>query len=228
MRIVLISDTHLRHDFDVPPGDILIHAGDATPRGEIGEFGKFFAWFKRLPHAHKVFVAGNHDWLFERDQAFGRSMIPPGIVYLEDSMAVIEGLRIYGSPWTPRFLDWAFNKDRGHPLRRIYNRIPRGIDILVTHGPPLGILDQNYHGEHVGSAELKDVVWRVKPKLHVFGHIHQSPGTKILGATKKILFVNAAICDGEYEPTNPPTVVEWKNGVVELISSAEGSSRPSA
>jgi Icc-related predicted phosphoesterase len=216
LRIVCVSDTHLFHEHPryknqivIPDGDILIHAGDGTMRGRPREVMLWMAWLKSLPHPNKVVVAGNHDWLFQKNPTFARSMIPDGIIYLEDDMKEVAGLKIYGSPWTPYFLDWAFNLKRGHRLREKWNKIPRDIDILVTHGPPMGILDQVPDGERVGCEDLMDIVERVKPKLHVFGHIHHS-GPNIL-KTSSTTFVNAAVLtepdDEGYKPNMGSIVV---------------------
>ena len=144
MKIVCLSDTHnCNQEITVPDGDILIHAGDATIRGTQTEVEDFLAWFSSLPHQHKVFVAGNHDWLFETDNRFARLLTANyKIKYLEDSFTDIEGLKIYGSPWQPRFFDWAFNLNRGGELAEKWKLIPADIDILITHGPPNGILDE--------------------------------------------------------------------------------------
>lgn len=113
-RIVCVSDTHNCNEaIDVPDGDILIHSGDATINGTVTEIRDFNRWFSALPHKHKIFVAGNHDWLFETDETLARQILHKDIIYLQDSEITVEGLRIYGSPWQPRFYDWAFNLDRG-------------------------------------------------------------------------------------------------------------------
>ncbi len=141
-RIVCLSDTHNCNErIEVPDGDILIHAGDATTVGTHEQIRRFSDWFASLPHPHKVFVAGNHDWLFEKDNDSARSLLDPAIVYLQDSAIEIDGLKIYGSPWQPRFFDWAFNLNRGQEMAEKWAMIPDDIDILITHGPPNGILD---------------------------------------------------------------------------------------
>ena len=206
MRVVCISDTHLRHKFDVPPGDVLIHAGDATIVGSEQEFQRFFDWFGKLPHPHKVLIAGNHDWLFEKLPEDARALIPPGITYLQDELATVNGLKIYGSPWQPEFMGWAFNLPRGWPMKKKWELIPAGIDILVTHGPPLGFLDFSPFGtENAGCADLRNELLRVKPKLHVFGHIHHGYGQTEWNGIK---LVNASICDEAYRPSNKPIVLE--------------------
>lgn len=209
-----MSDTHLRHQvcdgIPVPEADILIHAGDACLKGTQTEVRDFFAWFGSLKATHKVFVAGNHDWLFQKNALTARGLVPSGVTYLQDSSVTIDGVTIYGSPWQPEFLNWAFNLPRGHRLREKWRMIPTGVDILVTHGPPLRILDQNYDGDHVGCGDLrKEVAERVHPRLHVFGHIHQSYGTLVQDQTQ---YVNASVCDEAYSPFNEPILLEMEAG----------------
>lgn len=206
MRIVAISDTHTRHKYiDVPPGDILIHAGDFCGHGDLWEARNFFDWFSKLPHKHKICIAGNHDVLFEKMPEIALSLVPPGVVYLQDNLTVAGGLKIYGSPWQPRFLNWAFNIDRGL-LWKKWAKIPEGVDILVTHGPPSdklgGVLED---GEDVGDEELLERIKVIKPRVHVSGHIHCGNGKR---EKFGITFVNAAICTEEYQPIQKPIVVD--------------------
>jgi Icc-related predicted phosphoesterase len=213
MKIVIISDTHLRHRryaIDVPEADLLIHCGDALCNGTAEELKLFVPWFDGLKAKKKIFVAGNHDWVFEKEPVLARSLLPKEVIYLQDEPVEVEGLKIYGSPWQPEFCDWAFNLKRGWPLRKKWEAIPAGIDILVTHGPPLGILDWSQFGnENVGCADMRQELARVKPKLHCFGHIHGSYGvTEWAG----ILFVNAALCDEQYVASHPPVIVEMEAG----------------
>lgn len=213
MRIVCLSDTHnCNNQIEVPDGDILIHAGDATVRGTVFEITQFANWFSSLPHKHKIFVAGNHDWLFETDNALSRSLLDKSITYLQDSFVEIEGLKIYGSPWQPRFYDWAFNLNRGVELAEKWKLIPLDTDVLITHGPPNGILDEvprKYFIENTGCEELRKRVETLaefgKLKLHVFGHIHCGYGQDEQFGVK---FVNASNCDEQYEPSQPPIMVE--------------------
>ena len=211
-RIVCLSDTHNFHDqIAVPDGDVLIHAGDATGRGSIPEIAAFNRWFKKLPHKYKIFVAGNHDWLFETDNKYARQMLDDSIIYLEDSWVEIEGLKFYGSPWQPRFYDWAFNLMRGAEMARKWKLIPSDVDVLITHGPPHGILDEvprQYFVENTGCEELRFKVEEIaaeKLKLHVFGHIHCGYGqTEQFG----VKFFNASNCSEDYSPTNLPLVYD--------------------
>jgi Icc-related predicted phosphoesterase len=117
----------------------------------------------------------------------------------------IEGLTVYGSPWQPEFGSWAFNLPRGHQLRNKWRLIPPNTDILVTHGPPKGILDMTPRGESVGCEDLRHRLGAIAPKLHVFGHVHRGYGETAQADTH---FVNASICDESYKPVNPPVVVE--------------------
>lgn len=214
MKIVCLSDTHnCNEQIDVPDGDILIHSGDATIRGTQIEVEDFLSWFSSLPHKYKIFVAGNHDWLYETNNRFARLLTSNfGIKYLQDSSINIEGLKIYGSPWQPRFYDWAFNLNRGNKLAEKWQLIPADTDILITHGPPNGILDEVPRGEdwieNTGCEELIKKVEELsnhKLKLHIFGHIHCGYGQAERFGVK---FINASNCDESYQPNNPPIVFE--------------------
>ena len=213
-RIVCISDTHnCNEQISIRGGDVLIHSGDATVQGTGQEVIEFLYWFSKLPHDHKVLIAGNHDWLFQTDNRYARSLASDSrITYLQDSTVEILGLKIYGSPWQPRFYDWAFNLNRGAELAEKWSEIPDDTDILVTHGPPKGILDQvetRFGASNEGCEELRTRVEGVaakgRLKLHVFGHIHSGYGVHEEFGVK---FVNASICDEEYRPTQPPIVID--------------------
>jgi predicted phosphohydrolase len=203
VRVVCVSDTHLR-PFEVPDGDVLVHAGDMTMGGSLAEVQDFARVFEVLPHPHKVLIAGNHDFAFMRRPEEARALLG-STVYLQDDGAEVAGLRVWGSPWQPRFGDWAFNLDRGAPLREKWDRIPERLDILVTHGPPEGIGDRTAFGQSVGCADLRDAVLRTRPRFHVFGHIHEGYGVLRKGETT---YVNASVCTLQYRPTNAPIVLE--------------------
>ena len=218
MRLVLLSDTHGFDDFPVPEGDVLVHAGDSTRRGRAAEITRFAASLARLPHPHKVVIAGNHDWLFQKDPNLARALLAavPGLAYLEDAGCEIDGVRFWGSPWQPWFHDWAFNLPRGAALREKWALVPAGTHVLVTHGPPYGILDKVFSDqESVGCEELRARCAEVRPLVHLFGHIHEAAGTHREGGT---LFVNASICDLGYRPTQPARVVDLdvERGLAEL------------
>jgi Icc-related predicted phosphoesterase len=163
-------------------------------------------WFKKQEHPHKIFIAGNHDFFFERENpAAIEEIIPAGVHYLQDSGVEINGYRIWGSPITPRFFNWAFNRNRGEPIKKHWQMIKEPIDLLVTHGPPFGILDQVTNEQNVGCKALLDRIRTIRPQVHVFGHIHESYGTtKSLG----IRFINASLLNENYELTNRPIVFE--------------------
>ena len=212
-RIVCLSDTHNCNDqIDVPDGDILIHSGDATINGTVEEIRRFNAWFSGLPHKRKIFVAGNHDWLFETDNRLARILLDKEIIYLEDTSVEIEGLKIYGSPWQPHFYDWAFNLNRGVEMAEKWDAIPNDIDILITHGPPNGFLDEvprRYGIENAGCEELRKKVEEIaalgRLKLHIFGHIHCGYGSSDQFGVK---FINASNCDEQYRPVQKPIVID--------------------
>jgi len=223
VKIVCLSDTHTFHDdIDVPDGDILIHAGDFTIAGEVREIAAFNHWLGTLPHKHKIVIAGNHDWLFQRSPTLARSLMT-NATYLEDSLVEVEGLKIYGSPWQPWFMDWAFNLQRGDEIRRKWDLIPDDIDILITHGPPYFFLDETPGGQRVGCEELAEYVVRLKPKLHIFGHIHHSYGTFTKGS---IRFINASTCDEAYRPVNRPAVVSIEPNACEMKDNDSTLQRP--
>jgi Icc-related predicted phosphoesterase len=204
-RIVCISDTHTHHwNLNIPDGDILVHAGDSTRIGKPEEIQDFNRWLGTLPHPHKVIISGNHDFSFQTDGPAARSWIT-NAHYLQDSGVELCGLKFWGSPWQPRFFDWAFNLERGSALKYFWDQIPQDTDVLITHSPPFGILDQTARGEPVGCEELRKAVIRIGPKLHVFGHIHEDYGQRKVADT---LCVNAATCTLKYKPTNSPIVVD--------------------
>lgn len=196
MKLVCISDTHLEHDFAVPPGDVLIHAGDATNQGTEAEVWRFAEWFHALPFKHKIFVPGNHDFLFMEKAPLARTIMQAeGLHVLIDQPVTIEDYEFYGSPWVPRFGDWAFMKSEW-ALENHYldHPIPRELDVLITHGPPFQVLDRLSRGEEVGSKALDRALAELwpndDPMIHVFGHIHTGHG---LHMGRKTLSINAAI-----------------------------------
>ncbi len=198
MRIVAVADTHLFHDeLVVPDGDVLVHAGDMCRGGDLDELREAAAWLARLPHRRKVVVAGNHDRAFEREPAAARALLA-GMLYLEDDACTIDGLRFYGSPWQPAYNDWAFNLPRGGALAAVWARIPDRVDVLITHGPPAGIGDRGPVGGRQGCADLRARVAVVRPRLHLFGHIHQDGG---LWHHAGVVLANVTTWECERAPT---------------------------
>ncbi len=204
-QIVFLSDTHCLHDdVDVPGGDILVHAGDGLNSGSEADFWRFSRWFNDLPHEHKIFVPGNHDGFFQTNLSLCRTAMP-GTHILVDESITIEGIKFYGSPWTPTFFDWYWMQDE-EDLPPYWDNIPDNTDILVTHGPPADILDLSAELHSCGSPSLLAALHRVKPKIHVFGHIHEGYGEYEDDDT---LFLNVSICTRSYKPTNDPITVDW-------------------
>jgi len=205
LRLVLISDTHeLHREVDVPDGDIFIHAGDFTMFSESMEtVVDFNDWLGELPHPYKIVVPGNHEFFLEADPS-RRFMLDNAIVLINEGTE-IDGLRIWGSPVTPLY-GGAFGLRSAKDRRRLYAQIPQDIDVLVSHGPPFGILDTApISGLHEGCRELLDAVMRVRPKLHVFGHIHTAYG---IFRTEHTTFVNASRLGLHDDPDKAPFVLE--------------------
>src|SRR5262245_59487665 len=165
--------------------------------GDLVELRAAATWIANLPHRHKLIVAGNHDWAFATEPQVARAMFR-GAHYLEDSELVIDGLRFYGSPWQPEFCNWAFNLPRGHALAAVWAKIPRGLDVLITHGPPEGFGDRTSRTSRAGCADLRVRVAEVMPRLHMFGHIHQDGGLWHDGATT---FANVTTWECARAPT---------------------------
>lgn len=221
MKLVLISDTHTMHrNLELPKGDILIHAGDFTGRGKLEEVESFFNWLKEKSNKYKhiIFIAGNHDMCFEYKLTWLQdwlSKLPTNVHYLEDSEVVIDGIKFYGSPWQPEFHNWAFNLPRGKRLADKWSLIPADTDVLITHGPPLYILDYTFRDLiNVGCKDLYEKVISIKPKLHVFGHIHEGYGYK---EHNDIMFINASSCTLNYYPDNAPVEIYYTpEGTIEF------------
>lgn len=207
MKFVAISDTHCRHkSLKLPKGDAIIHAGDLTYKGERTEVLDFLDWFARLNYTYKIFIAGNHDFYFEKKSpAILQTVIPPQVIYLNDSGVTINNINIWGSPVTPWFYNWAFNRARGADINRHWKLIPPQTDILITHGPAYGILDQIINGNNTGDKDLRKRIEEIKPKVHICGHIHEAYGSTKLGGTR---FINATVLNESYELVNPPVVFE--------------------
>eukprot|EP01138_Halocafeteria_seosinensis_P015372 gb/GECG01015688.1/.p1 GENE.gb/GECG01015688.1/~~gb/GECG01015688.1/.p1 ORF type:complete len:257 (+),score=31.28 gb/GECG01015688.1/:1-771(+) len=227
---------HNRMPQELPRGDALIHGGDFSSTGVYEDIQRFRQFMDQQQHAQKIVIAGNHDTSMDtpyyvqtgaemfHERSFARSsdeekeaysrkcretICGGDFTYLEDSACTLQGTnqKVWGSPWQPRFCDWAFNVQRGEEIRTKWDLIPDDTDILITHGPPHGILDMNDEGQPCGCEELlRAVQERVKPRLHIFGHIHEGYGTYSDGTT---LFVNASTCTVEYQATNPPIVIDY-------------------
>ena len=224
LKVVCISDTHCVHkNITLPECDILLHTGDCTRGGTFEQLKDFLDWFSVQPCTHKIWISGNHDLtlhqaFYERNwsrfhRKYARQDLDQiqalihsydNITYLEDKWIEVEGIRIFGSPWQPTFFHWAFNADRGADIDTIWSSIPTDIDILMTHGPPLGYGDLCNSGIRAGCANLlHHIVYRIKPRFHVFGHIHEDVGSWNNGITN---FVNAASCSPQYQLAHDPKI----------------------
>ena len=226
-------------------GDVLIHAGDLTYFGVLDEIEEALLFLNKLPHKHKLVVAGNHDFYFDQRFPDGhlfrnwRIKRPKPVsdmltqyqhlTYLQDNDIVIDGIKFYGSPWQPWFQDWAFNfpadiegfgkyaqiKHSTEAAKKKWAEIPEDTNVLITHGPPWGFLDQatDENDNRVGCPELRNRITDGLPDLksHIFGHIHEQYGLmrETLNYNRDpVTFVNAAICNRNYEPINAPIVID--------------------
>jgi Icc-related predicted phosphoesterase len=208
MRLVFISDTHEQHEkVTIPPCDILIHCGDLTYNGDHSATVQAITWLHRQPAEHVVLIAGNHDWIFERTPTVGKEIVSRTRVrYLENGRLELCGFKFWGSPYTPRFMDWAFNCDEDR-IYKHWDLIPADTDILITHGPPQGIQDTivPFPPVHLGCWDLIDKVLKIKPKVHAFGHVHGGYGQR---EYKGIKFFNASLLDEAYRVRNAPHIAD--------------------
>lgn len=221
LKLVAISDTHNRHNkLVIPKCDVLIHCGDWTSMGYKHEVENFAKWLDEQDAYHIVLIPGNHEKLFEKElfsNPSSRSWIldhcPRANLLIEEEI-YIEGIKFYGSPITPFFYDWAWNRHRGQDIQNHWNKIPLDTDILITHGPPHGVLDTSSYPdgsprfENLGCYQLAQKINEVKPDLHFFGHIHTPGGTQ--KHIDGVSYFNAAICDEQYAPNNPITEVDYE------------------
>ncbi len=200
MKILHISDTHGSHRRirSLPDADVLVHSGDFTINGSEQEALDFMDWFCDLPHPQKIFICGNHDDCLYSATIDG---LDNNVHYLCNSGVEIEGLKCYG---IPMFMDDCIT-DR---QTKHYANIPEDTDILITHTPPFGILDFE-DGVNYGSEELLARITAIKPRLHLFGHIHSQHGTTTLGRTT---FSNGAIMNADYSNLRKPILIDFRKG----------------
>jgi Icc-related predicted phosphoesterase len=198
MKLCIISDTHGKHKLlgQLPEGEVIIHAGDFTSVGHPHEIVNFMKWYTNLNYKYKIIIAGNHDWMFERDGLHAKELIPENIIYLEDNGIEIEGINFWGTPVSKPFCNWAFNRPE-EKLAQHWAAISENTDVLITHSPPYMIgdyvpRDKNHHGS---PSLYKEVIERIKPQVHIFGHIHEGNGIKVIENTT---FINASNLDGDY------------------------------
>lgn len=227
MKIAAMADTHEKHErIDIPDVDVLIHAGDFCGTGRPEEASLFLQWWNEIDVEHRILIAGNHDRCFER-----RISERPGLLrkagesghYLQNESVSINGVTFYGSPYTPEFNDWSFMKKRGDELDKNWSKIPDETDVLITHGPPFGILDRArvrrqggglWGGrasrrsmrrfKPVGDRQLQKALKRVRPDLHIFGHIHEQYGQENY---EGVTCVNASLVNEDYELSREPIIL---------------------
>ena len=206
MKVWHISDTYGYHNLlKIEPVDLVIFSGDESnhkdPWTNLPEFNEFIVWFSQLPIQYKIFVAGNHSAAIAKGLIKKQDFIDKGIIYLENDYCTIKGLKIFGSPITPTFNDWYFMKSRDK-MDRFWSNVDHDVDIMITHGPPKSILDLSETREHKleqcgDNALFRHVHYRIKPKLHCFGHIHDfrkciNHGTRVLDG---ITYSNGAVVE---------------------------------
>lgn len=211
MKYIIISDTHSMLDqVKIPKkGDVLIHCGDALGRGNISELATFAHQMSKFNYTHKIYVPGNHDQYTERNPGLSKEMLKYyGIKLIIDEPFEIEGMKCYGSPVTPQWGNWSFMIPRGEEIKKHWAKIPDDTELLITHGPPKGILD--YVPRDNFNAGCFDLLQRTADlknlKYHMFGHIHFCGGQRLIHANT--IFINAAICTEEYLPNNQVTKIE--------------------
>ncbi len=223
MKLVAISDTHTQHErIKIPVGDILIHCGDFSNTGEEDETLEFLDWLQLQTKAYKkvLFISGNHDFRVDNFEEKIRSHAPD-VVYLHDESYTFEGVKFYGFPHVPALPNWAYTLARGKQMKSYTDCIPE-CDVLISHGPPFGILDMverrawdDYEDpdgkwrvtsfKNVGCTELLERVQKIKPKVHFFGHIHEGYGKYV---DKNTTFVNCSVLNRSYKIQNDPQVIE--------------------
>lgn len=225
MKIVFISDTHTRHDFAIPEGDLLVHCGDLTFTGAAVDLVREAKWLQGIKIGHGfqevVIIAGNHDWLAEQNPGLTKSIFTEhSCLYLHHEPAEIEGIKFFGSGYTPFFMNWALNVRRGPDLARLWSQIPDDTQILVTHGPPWGIGDRTLGYEnvlpygieyepprHVGCHDLLRRIEQLNDlKIHACGHIHSGYGVH---KTDKVTYLNCSTVNENYKAVNSPLVIDW-------------------
>lgn len=224
MKLTFISDTHTKErNLRLPGGDVLIHGGDIMNSGwSYNDVINFLKWFESQPYDELIFIAGNHDRRFETDSPDIKNILEgfPTITYLQDDWVIVgdsdphdpavKTAKIYGSPWQPEFYSWAFNLPRrGDALKERWDAIPEDTDILITHGPPQGHLDTSgapYNEPLLGCELLRVRVDELKPKFHIFGHIHGGHGYKFHNGTH---FINASVLNEQYEVVNDGVTLDW-------------------
>ncbi len=216
LKVSILSDLHGQKP-TLPGGDLLIIAGDLTARDRLKQHIEWCDWMMKQDYKKIIFIAGNHDNKLRDSTEVIRTYICTKrnqYVYLQDSGTEFEGWKIWGTPWSLWF-------DRINPecaaftahdldLEEKYALIPEGTDIIISHTPPYGILDQNSDGYHCGSRSLRNALDRVKPKYCIFGHIHECGGQQLMYKHQgpNTWCINASIMDKNYKSAQLPIHIE--------------------
>jgi len=215
IRFVMLSDTH-GFEVEIPNGDVLLYGGDfSAGRGSIEQTYKFAKWIGSQPHEYKIMIAGNHDFPLDNDAYLCKRIFEENeIVWLREShFTIYDNLVVWGSAYHPKI--WGKFELERSDMPAVWALIPEKVDILLTHGPPRGIMDYSVLGANpgnVGDDALnawyleRKVNDRPRPMIHMFGHIHEGYGVKQLTGT---WFYNASICNEHYEPVNKPFVWDF-------------------
>lgn len=227
MKILCLGDTHGRYDrYDpaaFPPCDLMLFAGDITAR-TVREVRDFDRWLGALPVERILLTPGNHDGAFETDPPEAAPDLEHGRCLLHET-ASTGGLTLFGSPYQPVFMNFAFNRPRGEPLRTLWDDIPPDTDVLLTHTPPGGVLDRPSRPgvDGVGCDALRERLEGLDVTLHVFGHIHECYGVEVRDGTT---FVNAAAYSRHRSRMRPPLLVEYdQERGVKAVSEIQGGVR---
>jgi Icc-related predicted phosphoesterase len=214
MKIWAISDLHTKYRLLTIPDDIdmVICAGDASTTREWSfnevEYRSFLDWYSNLPITHKVLIAGNHDTAVYNGLIKPKYIKSLGITYLNDETVIIDGIKIFGSPWTPTFgYGWGFNCDRSK-LYKHWELIEEDTDIVITHGPGYGILDNNEEGKYCGDKSLTSALMKIQPKYNIFGHIHEQGGRQLKISDCKTTFINASVVGLRHGIINNGHIIE--------------------
>ena len=221
MKIVHLSDTHGFHEgqceiwlkeiAEEHQPSVVIHSGDFMQHSmKYQDAEDFFKWFMELPFEHKILVPGNHDkWCeqLENDDDLRHAVLPDRLHLLINESVEIEGVKFWGSPYTPEFFDWGFQLygTEGYDL---WNEIPENTDVLITHGPSMGVLDKLPTNESVGCPFLAQRIDELDIKAHLFGHIHDAYG---MTSEDYYIAVNSSLLDENYKVQNKPQLVLVKD-----------------
>lgn len=234
MRIVAISDTHTKHEgLTIPECDILVHAGDFSWQGKFFEVRDFIYWFKDQPAKHKILIAGNHELTMDKTHSAHNPHVKEmvtrmgDVIYLENSEVVIEGIKFWGTPWTPWFHNWAFNgySDADAPFHRggvslldVYKEMPEDVNVIISHGPVYGMRDMTLGGDdRTGSVDMRKITAGLNDlRLYISGHIHEARGMEI--ADGGVHYCNVCTLDRDYETVRVPVVIDIdENGFVKNV-----------